>query len=53
MEVSRKKRAYRARLCESTSTKQESVREALPTCTLPKWPQSTWACSPGSVLSRR
>lgn len=46
-------RAYIARDQASTNTKHHSVRFAEPTWILPKWPQSTWACSPGKVWSRR
>jgi hypothetical protein len=37
----------------STMTKAISGRRARPTAKWPKWPQSTCACSAGSVRSRR
>src|SRR6266568_1137191 len=40
-------RAYTAGDHESTITKHERARSACPTRILPKWPQSTCACSPG------
>jgi transposase len=47
------KRAYTARDHASTRTKQDSRRRPPPTGTAPKLPQSTCACSPGSVSRRR
>ena len=38
-----------ARDQDSTRTKHERRRGAEPTRTVPKLPQSTWPCSPGSV----
>ena len=47
------KTAWIARDQLSTITKHDSGRFAPPTPTVPKHPQSTCACSPGSTLSRR
>jgi transposase len=47
------KRAYSARDHESTKTKHDRSRRPPPTGTTPKLPQSTCACSPGRVSSRR
>src|SRR5208283_4935064 len=51
--ASRKKRRKIRRERLKTMTKAMSGRRARPICRCPKWPQSTWACSPASVRSRR
>jgi len=51
--MSRAKRAYTARECDNTMTKQHSCLSASPTFSFPKRPQSTWASSPGSVSMRK
>jgi len=43
---SKKNSRYNARDHDRVITKQDSVRRALPTITVPKCAQSTWASSP-------
>jgi hypothetical protein len=53
LRASRKKRRKILREKLGTMTNAIGVRSAFPIVSFPKWPQSTWLCSPGRVFRRR